>query len=322
MSWKKFSADFLSFSRNDRIAIIIIAFLVLILTILPSFFTSNFSSFQKIDPGWLALVEKQVQKDSAGVLNETEAFSENPADHQFERYPEKQTRSVKRELFIFDPNTVSEEDWRRLGIPARTISTIRNYLSKGGHFREAGDLKKVYGLHEDDFNRIAAYVRVENPNPKTRPGFTNNYPARDSHSVYRPGSYQKFTVDINLADTTAFIALRGIGSRLANRIVNFREKLGGFYSIDQVGEVFGLPDSTFQKIKTQLVLTDYVIRKININTAAIDELRSHPYIRWNLANAILAYRNEHGPFQHIGDLKNIMAITNEIFIKLSPYLSL
>ena len=128
-------------------------------------------------------------------------------------------------------------------------------------------------------------------------------------------------VDINDADSIAFIALPGIGPRLASRILNFREKLGGFYSSDQLSEVYGLPDSTFQNIRQYLHLAGSV-KTININTASKDELRVHPYIRWNLANAIVEYRNQHGNFQSLEDLKNISVIDETTYNKLIHYLIL
>ncbi|MBI3139222.1 MAG: helix-hairpin-helix domain-containing protein, partial [Sphingobacteriales bacterium] len=129
-------------------------------------------------------------------------------------------------------------------------------------------------------------------------------------------------VEINTADTTAFIALPGIGSRLAARIVHFREKLGGFYSIAQLGETFGLADSVFQQIKPFLKLQSVALRKININTATGGDLKPHPYLKWNIINALLAYRKEHGPFRSIEDLKKLQIMTDELFAQLSPYLML
>jgi competence ComEA-like helix-hairpin-helix protein len=128
-------------------------------------------------------------------------------------------------------------------------------------------------------------------------------------------------IDINLADTTAFISLPGIGSRLANRIVNFRDKLGGFYSVQQVGETFGLPDSTFQLIKPRLQYTPVTVKKININTADTGTLKGHPYIRWKIANAIVQYRQQHGAFHSAEELLQIVLITPELFQKILPYLT-
>ena len=129
-------------------------------------------------------------------------------------------------------------------------------------------------------------------------------------------------VDINTADTSALIALPGIGNKLAARIVNFRNKLGGFYSVEQVGETFGLPDSTFQKIKPYLKIADAAVKKIDINIASADELKIHPYIKWQIANAIVAYRKEHGVFSKIEEIKKIMIITEDDYKKISPYVTL
>jgi len=127
-------------------------------------------------------------------------------------------------------------------------------------------------------------------------------------------------IDVNDADTSIFMALRGIGSKLANRIISFREKLGGFYSIDQISEIYNLPDSTFQKIKPFLRTGTQPVKKININSADAATLRTHPYIRWNLANAIVQYRSQHGEYKSLDELKQIAIITPEIFFRISNYL--
>ena len=112
----------------------------------------------------------------------------------------------------------------------------------------------------------------------------------------------------------------GIGSKLAQRIIAFRNKLGGFYSIDQVGETYLLPDSTFQKIKPKLILGSNNFKQININIASIDEMKMHPYLRYNLANAIFQYRQQHGNFNSVEEIKKIMLVTETAYIKISPYL--
>ena len=113
----------------------------------------------------------------------------------------------------------------------------------------------------------------------------------------------------------------GIGSKLAARIVNFRDKLGGFYSVSQVGETYGLPDSTFQKIKGSLQLGG-TVKRLDVNSATKEQLKTHPYIKWNLANAIVEYRNQHGAFKSLDELKNITIIDDTTFEKIVHYLSL
>jgi len=118
-----------------------------------------------------------------------------------------------------------------------------------------------------------------------------------------------------------FIALPGIGSKLAERIVKFREKLGGFCTAAQVAEVYGLSDSVFAKINSKLQCNPALVKQININTVSFEELKAHPYIKYQLANAVIQYRNQHGSFQSTEDLKQIVLMTDEVFNKIAPYLT-
>jgi competence protein ComEA len=281
----------MKWTRRDRIGIITLASLIILVFLLPHYYHPWTKRKYPADTAWIAAIRKlEIKEDS----------------------DDYKVRAA--ETFYFDPNKTSFHEWKRLGIAERTIRTIQKYLSKGGKFRKAEDLKKIYGFQSDDYERLEPFVRIET---KTEVVFIEK-----TYPKYEKPAAKTIVIEINLADTSAFISLPGIGSKLASRIVNFREKLGGFYSVEQVGETFGLADSTFQKIKKYLKLEISAVKKININTASNDELKAHPYIRWNLAKAIIAYRNEHGLFKGLEELKNIMAITNEVYSKLEPYLEL
>lgn len=128
------------------------------------------------------------------------------------------------------------------------------------------------------------------------------------------------TIEINSADTSAFIALPGIGSKLAARIVLFREKLGGFVRVDQIKEVYGLKDSVVQIILPMLKCDTSLMKKIRINTATEEELKAHPYIRWKLAKAIVSYRDQHGQFTSSADLGNIHSVDSVSLSRLLPYI--
>ncbi len=202
-----------------------------------------------------------------------------------------------------------------------SFKTIENYLNKGGHFYKPGDLQKIFGLHADEYERLRPYIKIESGPSITNDNFASSR-SRDETQPAKTYAARYSIIDVNDADTTAFISLPGIGSKLAARIVTFREKLGGFYSVEQIGETYGLPDSTFQKIKQYLKLDNFSVKKININTATVDELKAHPYIKYGLANPIVAYRNEHGSFSTIEDIKKVMVVTDEIYKKIAPYLTI
>jgi competence ComEA-like helix-hairpin-helix protein len=320
MKWKEIVVDYLSFTRRDRIGIIVILVIILGVFFLPKFVSHSNSKQLVADTAWMASLKRLEQKEAQSKEKYTQYADDNNNNYQYDRSSNNYYGKPKGELFYFDPNTLSTEGWQKLGLRDKTINTIQNYLSKGGHFKKPEDLQRIYGLFPNEFERIAPYIKIETTDE------TNNYktfadkPASENPPPKTFASRYS-VIDINSSDTTAFIALPGIGSKLAARIVNFRDKLGGFYSVAQVGETFGLPDSTFQKIKQYLKLENTFIKKININTATIDELKAHPYIKWSLANPIIAYRNEHGPFGKVEDIKKVMAVTVEVYDKISAYLT-
>jgi competence ComEA-like helix-hairpin-helix protein len=317
LNWKKTIASYLSFTRKDRIGVLLLITVLALLLFSPKFIPFDQSPrtlFQ--DSTWIAALRQLEVKEKSESKRFADRDDNEPraSSYTFDRPADNYSRTARRQLFEFDPNSISAADWKRLGLKDRTIQTITNYISKGGRFRKPEDLKRVYGLKTEDFEALEPYITIA-------PTKTERGNAVQTIFVKKPNNSHA-QVKINSADTTAFIALPGIGSKLATRIINFRDKLGGFFSIDQVSETFGLADSTFRKIRQYLELDDQSLKKININTASADELRVHPYIRHNLAKPIVAYRAEHGPFKTLDDLKKIAAITPEILARITPYLTL
>ena len=304
--------DYFSFTKKERNGIISIVSIIIIVSLLPRFFY-YFTNNETVDSTEFEKEISQLKIDSFSA----KTFSKNQDEYYNDYTPAYKNRtSVKNELFYFDPNTASENDWIRLGVRKRTAQTIQKYIAKGGKFYKPEDIKKIYGLSETDAERLIPYVSIL----AAKKEFSKNENSFTEKKIY-PKKYTVQLVDINVADTSAFIALRGIGNKLSKRIIAFREKLGGFYSVDQIAEIYNLPDSTFQNIKKYLIINSKAIKKININLATVDEMRTHPYINYNIANAIYQYRQQHGSFNSVDEIKKIMTINDEFFNKTSPYLS-
>jgi competence ComEA-like helix-hairpin-helix protein len=305
--------DYFGFTKKERKGTFYLLLILIGLFILPHYFYL-FTKDETIDSSEFEKEIAQLKIDSSAQKRDYKNDLQPDNDH-YSSY-KKDEPPLKKELFYFDPNTASEEDWIRLGIKKRTAQTIQKYISKGGKFYKPEDIKKIYGLSETDAQRLIPYVTISSP--KRESSLAQN-------KFSEPKNFQPKHVlqpiDINLADTSAFISLPGIGSVLSKRIISFRQKLGGFYSVDQIAETYNLPDSTFQKIKKYLVLNSKAIKKININSASVDEMRAHPYINYSTANAILQYRQQHGNFNSVDDLKKIMTLNDEFLNKVSPYLS-
>ncbi len=315
--WKQFVKDYLLFTKKERRGVIYIVCIIFLIALSPFLF----SFFNKK----IQYSHKQFADEIAKLsLEKADSFSQKKyakrTDYNFDDFSSngKQDYSpIKAEVFYFDPNTTTTDDWKRLGIRDKTIHTIQNYLSKGGKFYKPGDIGKIWGLPPADAKRLIPYVSIKTTK--------ENIPFEKKEYAKAATSYtSKSTslIDVNLADTSALISLPGIGSKLSQRIIAFRNKLGGFYSVDQVGETYLLPDSTFQKIKSRLIIGTTPVKKININTASIDEMKSHPYLRFNIANAIFQYRQQHGNFSSVEEIKKIMLVSDEIFTKVAPYLSI
>jgi competence ComEA-like helix-hairpin-helix protein len=142
-------------------------------------------------------------------------------------------------------------------------------------------------------------------------------------SKYTPKSFHLTPFNINTADTAQLKKIRGIGSKLSARIVKFRDKLGGFGNMGQLQEVYGLSPEVIDSLqKYTFVESSFRPQQFNVNEATIEQLRQHPYIGFNLARHIIAYRTQHGPFQALEDLQKIKTIDPATFQKIRPYLAL
>lgn len=308
--WKQFINEYFVFTRKERRGIIQVVILIAALCLFPFlysyFYQEDMYSTNNFQEEIAALKIDSAKKSSYSNYVENEYYNDYT--------PNKKKMVQEAESFYFDPNTASVNDWVRLGVREKIAQNIQNYISKGGKYYKPEDLKKIWGIPKKDVDRLMPLVRISSI-PVSYP----KYERVEYAKSYVPKTIS--SVDINTGDTSAFIAFPGIGSKLSQRIISFREQLGGFHSIDQIAETYFLPDSVFQKIKPYLILGDVTVKKININLASIDEMKGHPYIRYQIANAIFNYRIQHGDFNSIEELKKIMIITNEMFDKMAPYLT-
>ena len=328
MKWKTIVEDYFTFSKPQRRSMLL-AISIIIICLAVRFMYSYFFSVKTI-PAHTAFLQEANRLTQPDSSTKRYLYSQRNYDNDAAGYNEPYKNSYEKkyapkgELFAFDPNTLSTDGWRRLGLRDKTITTIQNYLAKGGKFRKPEDIKRIYGLFPDQAERLIPYVRITAATSEDlgKKYVKNEYVTKEAaYPAYPVKTAAPAIIDINTADTTAFISLPGIGSKLATRIVSFREKLGGFYTVEQIGETYGLPDSVFQKIKNRLITGSFKIKTINVNIADANMIKANPYIKWNVANAIVQYRLQHGNYTTLDDLKKIAIIDEQIFTKIQPYLS-
>jgi competence protein ComEA len=142
---------------------------------------------------------------------------------------------------------------------------------------------------------------------------------RDSFNIrYTVKSFPAKTFNLNSADSSLLISIPGIGPALSARIIKYRNKLGGFSSPKQLYEVWGL-DSSLVKQLIPFCNLDSGIKKMDLNKVTLEELKTHPYISFNLARLIVNYRKSHGAYRSVEDLRLLDLVDADLYAKLAPY---
>ncbi|MFT4761759.1 MAG: competence protein ComEA [Paraglaciecola sp.] len=219
--------------------------------------------------------------------------------------------------FDFNPNEASLQDFQRLGFTKKLAQRIVNYRNKGGHFYKKEDLKKIYDFTEDLYLQLENYI-VLPQQEKVKKYAQSTYAKKDYAND--KSSRPSVKIDINQSSAEDWQQLRGIGPGYAKKIMNFRDKLGGFVTLKQVSETYYFPDSVFQKIKPYLIKSP-ILKKIKINKIPEEELKKHPYFSWKQAKSLVRYRKQHGNFVNTEDLQKIIGVFKaEDWTRIAPYL--
>jgi len=206
-------------------------------------------------------------------------------------------------LFYFDPNTLSAEKFKLLGLNDKQIKTIENYRNKGGVFYKKEDFKKIYGINNETYNKLAPFIKIEDK--------------KESLKDIIPIE----PIDINTANYDELINIKGIGDYLAKNIIWYREKLGGYIDKRQLLEIKNFRKTTFELIKSNIFIDTKKIKKININFAEINDLAKHPYLNYSKAKAIVNYRTKNGAYTSTNLLLEKKILPKETFEKIKKYLT-
>lgn len=302
---KSFLFNFFHFNKQERNGVFVLCCIILLVfslrLLMPFFYNSS----------------EQIQFSSEIIKSShLDSFEINQTSVDL---PEKKLtshQSTNPELFIFDPNTVSFDDAQKLGFSKKLSLTLVNFRNKGGKFFKPEDLKKLYGLSSKLYENLEPYILISS--------IKSSY-KRDSVFFNSPRNYEKKNsikslVELNTADSLSIVYLKGIGPGFTKRILKYRAMLGGFHSINQLKEVYGMTDSTFVLLSSQIKLDAYAIQKIPINTIDFNSLRRHPYFNFQSAQAIINFRLKHGKLSEV-DIKGLGVFSDEKLNLILPYLS-
>ena len=272
--------------------------------------------------------EKQVQTLTANTRNGQSKGKGEQQQKQTQEYYNVEGRHV--ELFPFDPNTADSTQLLRLGLQPWQIRNIYKYRAAGGIYREKADFANLYGLTVKKYRELEPYITISDD---YLPASTLHLPRHsyDANAASRQnaettdttGQTRRYThkiakgetVDLNALDTTVYQRVPGIGSYYARRLAEYGRRLGGFVSMEQLGEIddFPMESVIFFEIKSKDV------QKININRLSLNELKRHPYINYYQARAIVDYRRQQGPISDLHELGLLDAFNENAISRLLPY---
>lgn len=305
--WK----DFFYFSRGQRVGILVFIGVIL-LTVAVRF---TLPLFFKSEPVWTT---KQFQSQVDSFLSQVKtADSVNHVrfknNFKFAYSSEKLTeRKNLVQLSAFDPNSTDSIGLIRLGIRPYVVKNILKFRSKGGKFKTPEDFSRVYGIETGQFNQLKPYINIKPLSSDTL----------IQQQVKRKEIEDKMIfVELNSADTSMLMQIKGIGRYLASSIVRFRQLSGGFVDVRQLKEIKGFTEEHFIKISPFCQVDASKVNRIRVNIASVDKLKSHPYLGFYKARSLYEYRRKVGRLKNIDEIGELDDFSPEDIEKLKPYLS-
>lgn len=215
--------------------------------------------------------------------------------------------------FPFDPNRISYDSLLLLGFSKYGAKSLTNFIAKGGKIKDVEKFKSIYGIDTNLVNELLPLISY--PEPKVV-----EFPKIEKEKIQYPEKVQSI-VELNSADSLTLEAMKGVGPYMVKRILQYRNRLGGFLYKEQITELNIIADSLYQPVSQYFTVDPSLIQKINLNTADYKTFTKHPYFSAETTNAILKYRKQHGPFANVQHISRIRSLKEEIGKKLLPYLT-
>ena len=242
-------------------------------------------------------------------------------DHRQRQQPRNhayyQTEERKAELFPFDPNTADSTQLLRLGLQPWQVRNIYKYRAAGGVYRQPRDFARLYGLTLKQYRRLEPYIRIKEEDMPAERYFYKYEPIEERDTMKYPIKLQaEERIVLNRADTAQLRKVPGIGPYFARKIVEYRERLGGYYRVQQLLEIEDFPETA---VDFFIIPDDTQLRKLNINRLSLNELKRHPYLNFYQARAIVDYRRLHGTIQSLDQLSLLRDFPREAIERLTPY---
>lgn len=234
--------------------------------------------------------------------------------------------------FPFDPNTAPKDEWVKMGFTERQADVILKYRERGGHFNRKEDFSKLYVVDDETYSIFEPYILIgDSSRGKYESGkrndeaFKSNYSSsKTSYSTSIKSNYRDegLNIELNGADSLELLRINGVGPVFASRIMKYRQRLGGFATISQLKEVYGMDSVRFAGIAGQISADTLLITGMDINKASLAELRKHPYLDYYGAKAIIDKRVQLGGYKTFREIEAALSVKPGVYKRIKPYIRL
>jgi competence protein ComEA len=301
---KQIIRDYLTFNKRERNGIFVLLAIILSLLIY-LMIADKCIRHEKID---FTKFEKEIQALQASVEKRNSYIHSEIKNKTIAAAP---LVIAAPERFAFNPNHLSEANWKKLGLTDKQIHSIQNYESKGGRFMKKEDVKKMYTISPELYASLEPYIEI--PVEAKIPVTITRYQKMIAPEIKN--------LDLNSADSLQLTTIKGIGPFYAKAIIKYGNALGGYHAKEQLMEVWKFDQEKYDAIEKYITVDTSKVKKININTCIAKELK-HPYINWKIVNGIINYRTKHGNFHAVEEIKKTDLLDEETFLKIIPYLTI
>jgi len=279
--------SFFHFTSSERVGVIAL----IVISIALVFYVSN----QVPEPF----------KDVTNISNK-KYYNKN---HKHYRSFTKTDKKTKYTFVEFDPNTSLLKDFLAMGLSEKQALVIIRYREKGGKFRTANDFAKVYSISPQVHQQIKPYIKID----------TSLFNFKKKKWQNRAKQITK--INLNNATEDDLVKLPLIGCSRAQLIIAFREKIAGYYSVNQLNELYGFNKELVDSLQFYFIVDSTQHKIININKASISEMKIHPYFKYFTAKKIVDYRNIKGVINTPSELLKYKILDSSTYQKIEHYIS-
>lgn len=304
--WK----DFFFFTSTQRAGLLALAGLILVVVLMSIFIRISLSDTVTVTRSEEFTQQIRQFESSLRTIDSIDRKKQGIYKTEFlRRYHERSSLQTQKDIaqpFPFDPNTLDSLGFIQLGIPCTVVRTILRFRQKGGYFHSSHHFSEIYGLSPDLYKQLQPFILIESPQV-----YETRLASNPSYDI----------INLNTADSAQLVQLKGIGSALAKAIIRFRKASGGFFSKEQLLDVYGISNEQYSSMSPFCEVDSSLITKLRVNVSGVDKLRSHPYLNFYQAKAIYELRRRKGKISSLRELSMLEEMDSATLRKMTVYFS-